>query len=74
MIIDLILDRFDGMPYRANDFYFGVLEYGEDGHEITRAMDAGTEADARRALCSFAAAEGCGAEVIRFINSVTWTK
>ena len=38
MIIDLILDRKDGYRYNAHEFYGEVMEYGEIGFEITRAM------------------------------------
>ena len=48
MIVDLILDRKDGEPYNAHDFYVNVMGYeaifGMD-FSISRALDIGTNKD-----------------------------
>jgi hypothetical protein len=58
MIIDLILDRRDNenwenFEYSAHDFYIDCMRYGKIGDEITSAMDYGTEADTKKALCNY---------------------
>ena len=72
MIVDLILDRKDGSPYRDHDFYFDVLRYGEVGDDITRAMDYGTERDVKRALCEYIDNNEYNPAIKNYINSVRW--
>ena len=72
MIIDLILDRKDGSPYRAHDFYFDCLAYGSVGNSITAAMDYGTEWDVRRALDDYIMRNEYNPAIIDYIHSVRW--
>lgn len=72
MIIDLILDRKDGDDYNARDFYFNVLEYGEPGWAITRALDGGTNRDVQKALADYIMDNGYNPEICGYIFSVDW--
>lgn len=76
MIIDLILDRKDGLEYNPNEFYSEVMEYGnvwpELANPITRAMDSGTEEDVKTALCGYVDSCGYSENVKDYINSVNW--
>lgn len=72
MIIDLILDRKDGYRYNAHEFYGEVMEYGEVGFEITRAMDEGTEEDVKNALCQYIDENEYNPEIKKYINYVNW--
>lgn len=76
MIIDLILDRKDGRTYDPVQFYSEVLEYRgicpELSDPITRALDAGTEDDVKKALCEYVTGEGYAPEICDYINSVSW--
>lgn len=72
MIIDLICDRMDGVHYEPARFYYGVMNYGEIGHEITRAMDAGTNADVQAALCEYIKKQGYNTELCNYINEREW--
>ena len=77
MIIDVILDRYDNekygdYDYNAHDFYYNIFEYGRIGHDITRAMDGGTENDTRRALCDYVLKNGYNPKIIDYINNRTW--
>lgn len=77
MIIDLILDRRDAekygvFDYSAHDFYIGVMGYGATGHDITRAMDGGTESDTRRALCDYIDNNDYNPLIKNYINARIW--
>ena len=72
MIIDLILDRKDGDDYRPSEFYFNVLEYGEPGHGITRAMDAGTNRDVQKALADYILDNEYNPALCGYVYSVNW--
>lgn len=79
MIIDLILDRKDdtdsmgqSVPYNAHTFYLNVMEYGEVGYGITRAMDEGTEEDVKQALCQYIKDQNYNTDICEYINSVEW--
>lgn len=74
MIIDLILDRADEEPYTPKQFYNDVMEYGGIGHNITRAMDAGSEADVKSALIDYVKSNNYHPFVIDYIKSVNWLK
>ena len=79
MIIDLILDRRDAekygdFEYNARAFYFGVMGYGEIGHEITRAMDGGTESDTKRALCDYIDNNEYNPKIKDYIKARVWSK
>ena len=72
MIIDLILDRKDGYPYKAKEFYNDVFNYGEIGFDITRAMDSGPEEDVKRELCDYIIRNDYNPKICNYINRVTW--
>ena len=78
MIIDLILDRKDNELYigkdyyNAHDFYCDVLAYGEIGHNITKAMDYGTNEDVRQALCKYINDNHYSTDICRYINKKEW--
>lgn len=72
MIIDLILDRKDGVPYSPEQFYRDVFDYGEIGWDITRALDAGTENQVKQALCQYIDNQGYSEHIKSFVNSVNW--
>ena len=72
MVIDLILDRQDGFNYTPEDFYRDAMMYGDVAHEITRAMDEGTEEDIKKALCKYVLDNEYSPKICDFINSVNW--
>lgn len=79
MIIDVILDRYDNekyndFNYNAHDFYYNIFGYGRIGDEITRAMDAGTEDDTRRALCEYIRKNEYNPKIMDYINKRTWNE
>lgn len=78
MVIDLILDRKDGMTYSPEDFYRHCMQYKYSGDfdsivdAITRAMDEGTEEDVKNAICDYIRANDYNEKICDFVNSVTW--
>ena len=76
MIIDLILDRKDGVKYNAREFYQGVMGYGEIWPDladpITRAMDGGEEEDVQRELCNYVTSQDYNPDICNYIRSVKW--
>jgi len=57
MIIDLILDRKDGVPYDAEKFYSDIMSYESrdmsPDRSISAALDSGTNEDVQKALCNY---------------------
>lgn len=77
MIIDCILDRYDGekyndFNYNAHDFYIDILGYGRIGDGITAAMDYGTEDNVKNALCEYIRKNEYNPNIIKYINARTW--
>lgn len=78
MIIDLILDRHcdDEMGFRdqydPHDFYMDVMRYGSIGHDISRAMDSGTENDVKSALCNYIVQNNYNPAICGYVFSVNW--
>lgn len=70
MIIDLILDRRDGIKYNAREFYWNCMQYGNIG--ITEAMDYGTELDVKAALCRYIKENEYNLDICKYINSNKW--
>ena len=73
MIIDIILDRYDAEKYNdfnfnAHNFYYDIFQYGEIGHDITRAMDAGSEEDTKNALCAYILNYGYNTKIIDYTH------
>lgn len=76
MIIDLILDRKDGVfygdQYDAREFYTGCMRYGEIGWGIARAMDGGTEEDVKDALCQYIEKNDYNPLICDYIKAINW--
>lgn len=76
MLIDLILDRFDGAEYDAREFYNEVSAYGDSlGPQyiaVARALDGGEEKDVKQELCEYVRCGGYNEEICDYINSVNW--
>lgn len=73
MIIDLILERKDGWPYDAREFYSAVMEYGgHDAGRITRAMDEGEEPDIREALSLYIINNDYPDHICDYIRRMDW--
>lgn len=74
MIIDLILDRKDGLPYNPKEFYNNVSKYSEDlaDYNIPDMLDNGTEAQVKKALCQYIIEYGYSDKICDFINNVNW--
>jgi hypothetical protein len=72
MIIDLILDRNEGVPYSDRKFYLDVIAHGLPGYDIACAMDGGTEDDVKRALCEYIDNFDYPPELKEYICSVEW--
>lgn len=76
MIIDLILDRKDGVEYDPREFYNEVMGYRDTFPEladpITMAMDEGNEEDVRNALKDYIDKAGYPAKLKDYIDSEDW--
>ena len=75
MIIDLILERKEGVHYIARDTYNYIAEYEslfDKQYPITRAFDMGTNKDVQNALSEYIINGGYNHEIIRYIMSVEW--
>lgn len=70
MIIDLILDRKDGVEYSPRKFYNEVTNYLN--LDIAEALDNGTEEDVKRELCFYIIEGGYNPDLCEYINSVNW--
>lgn len=75
MIIDLILNRYDGAAYNAEDFYRDIIDYEnifELSHDISIALDFGTNTDVQQALCSYIDDHNYNPDLKQYICSVNW--
>lgn len=72
MIVDLILERKQWREYNAHDFYYDVMEYGNIGHDIARAMDFGEERDVKNALCDYIVNNEYNLDICNYINAINW--
>ena len=83
MIIDLILDRKDDEEskfpindYSADEFFRNVYRndviFDGIGKQILDAMAFGSEAEVKRALCSYIDDQDYNPEIKHFVNSVNW--
>ena len=71
MIIDRILDRYDGDAYSPKEFYNycnGLSYYGD---KIAAAMDYGTENDVKAAIAEYISGE-YNPLIIAYVYSVSW--
>lgn len=74
MIIDLILDRQDGLKYDPKTFYLRTREY-EDSLKIeyiSRAMDYGSNQDVQNALCKYIDDFEYDPEIKKYIRKNKW--
>lgn len=79
MIIDAILDRKNGYPYDAREFYdyvrsFEGRQFGTNGHAISYSMDYGENYDIQDSLCEYIDMNNYNPEIKEYINSVDWLK
>lgn len=74
MIIDLILDRKDGVAYDKNKFYRMVRDYDVQpfSNNITYMMDFFGENLVKRALCEYVIGCKYNPSICDYINSVEW--
>lgn len=73
MLIDLILDRKDGLTYDPRDFYYNLMVYGgTEAEAISKAMDEGNEKDVREALCAYVLRENYNPAICDYIQAVKW--
>lgn len=77
MIIDLILDRKDGYPYNAHEFYNDIRDYerlgvGTHGEDISIAMDYGDNRDVQRVLCQYIDRNKYNSSIKDYIRSQEW--
>jgi hypothetical protein len=76
MIIDLILDRKNGVQYDARQFYNGVMSYIDTMPEIATpiadALDGGTEEQVKNALKEYILNEGYNTGILNYIDSAPW--
>lgn len=75
MIIDLILDRYNGAAYNAKQFYTDVLDYEntlELSYDITIAMDYANNEEVQKTLCKYIDDNNYNANIKAFINAVNW--
>ena len=77
MIVDLILDRKDGYPYDAHEFYNEIRDYerlgvGVPDERISIAMDYGDNQDVQRTLCEYVYMNGYSDSIQNYIRSQQW--
>lgn len=77
MIIDLILDRRNGYPYNAHEFYNDIRDYerlgvGVHGEDISIAMDYGDNKDVQRVLCQYIDRNKYNSSIKDYIRSQEW--
>lgn len=71
MIIDCILDRYDGAAYDPKAFYHYCNGYSSYGDKIAAAMDGGTENDIKAAIAEYISGE-YNPLIIAYVYSVNW--
>lgn len=75
MIIDLILDRKDGLAYNPISFYNSCKRYEKSfgfHFSISRAMEGGVEQKVKHLLCEYIFSQGYNPEICDYVNSVNW--
>jgi hypothetical protein len=76
MLVDLILDRRDGVSYSPSEFEEEVKEYCETFPSyipVYKALLGGSEDDVKDELCRYIDNEWYGSPLIKdYINSVNW--
>lgn len=77
MIIDLILDRKDGVPYDPRKFYYEILGYENTFNfdfSISETLDYGSELDVKNTLKKYIKTQGYNEDINQYIDSVNWLK
>lgn len=74
MIIDLILDRQDGLKYDPKAFYLDIRGYEQslEIEYISKAMDYGSNRDVQNALCKYIDDFDYDPEIKTYIRKVKW--
>ena len=76
MLVDLILDRRDGVSYSPSEFEEEVKEYCETFPSyipVYKALLGGSEDDVKDELCRYIDDKWYGSRLIKdYINSVNW--
>ena len=75
MIVDLILERREGEPYDAEDFYDYVIEAEtlfDLPRDISRAMDSGDDEAVKAALCEYLRANGYNEKLCEYVRGQKW--
>jgi len=74
MIIDLILDRQDGVKYNSNEFFHDVASYGAIGADITTALAGGKEKEVKKQLCLYVIGNDYSHKICDYIHNVNWLR
>ena len=66
MVIDIILDRYDGASYNPNYFIPYDFDY------INKAIESKNELLVKLALCYYIDSQGYNKKIKKYIKSVNW--
>ena len=75
MIVDLILDRKDGLAYNPISFYNSCKNYESSfnfSFSISKAMEQGVEQKVKHILCEYIFSQDYNPAICDYINSVNW--
>lgn len=76
MLIDIILNRKDGLRYSVREFYYGLVNYFFTWpnmiEPILRAVDRGNEDEVAFELCRYIVTQGYMYKHCNYIRSVKW--
>lgn len=70
MVIDKILDRKDGIPYNAKQFYNEMMNYG--AYDIATALDSGENKDVQTTLCDYIIINSYDPNICDYIKAQEW--
>jgi hypothetical protein len=75
MIIDIILDRQDGVPYNPARFASDCAEYEkifQFDYGIAEAINRNDDEGAKAAMCRYIDEQDYNPEIKEYVNSVGW--
>jgi hypothetical protein len=74
MIIDIILDRKDGINYKAKNLYNYAMGCQDvaGATNIADSLDNGTDKQVKKALCHYIIDNDYDIDICKYINSVNW--